>query len=69
MATLLQVMRSVPQAAAAPVDASVIDACMDEAAAAAGTNAGRAVSLAIVDGVDVVQVKLFAGIQPPSESY
>jgi hypothetical protein len=26
-------------------------------------------SLAIVDGVDVVQVQLFAGVQPPSERY
>jgi hypothetical protein len=69
MAKLLQIMHCVPQAAAAPADNSVHEACMREATAAAGDGTGRGVSLAIVDGVDVVQVKLFAGIQPPSESY
>jgi hypothetical protein len=70
MAKLLQIMHSVPQAAAAaPVDGLVSDACLNAATAATGEGACRGVSLAIVDGVDVVQVKLFAGMQPPSESY
>jgi hypothetical protein len=71
MAKLLQIMHSVPQAAAS-VDGSVSDAYPDQATAATGDGVkgtGGGVSLAIVDGVDVVQVMLFAGIQPPSESY
>jgi hypothetical protein len=63
MAKLLQIMDDAP--AVISLDASVPEA----AAAAEGSSSSAGVSLAIVDGVDVVQVKLFAGIQPPSESY
>jgi ethanolamine utilization microcompartment shell protein EutL len=67
MAKLLHIMQHAP--AAVPAAVAVVDSSEVNADAAAAGSSSAGVSLAIVDGVDVVQVKLFAGIQPPSESY